>query len=114
MFFLFFVNLDGWALGFWYAFRTYMLGEAKLKEIAKKVLGYSGAQECEVLLFVTDHGLTRFANSRIHQNMGWEDLGISVRVVVGKKIGVASTNSFVSRALRDVVKRAETLAELQK
>lgn len=91
-----------------------MVGEKRLKEIAKKVMSLSKADEIEVLLFVTDHGLTRFANSQIHQNMAWEDLGISVRVVLGKRIGVASTNSFADSALRDVVKRAEELAKLQK
>ncbi len=91
-----------------------MVGEKRLWEIAKKVLSLSKAVETEVLLFVTDRGLTRFANSQIHQNMGWEDLGISVRVVLGKRIGVASTNSFAPGALRDVVKRAQDLAKLQK
>ncbi|OGY08387.1 MAG: hypothetical protein A2700_00925 [Candidatus Blackburnbacteria bacterium RIFCSPHIGHO2_01_FULL_44_64] len=123
MFFLFFVNLDGWTLGFWYTFRTYMLGEAKLKEIAKKVLGYSGAQEVEVLLFVTDHGLTRFANSQIHQNVSSQDLGLSVRIILdptsrkaprGKRIGVASANSFDEKELKNVVARAEVLAKNQK
>lgn len=58
-----------------------MVGEKKLQQIAKKVLGLSHGDEIEVLLFVTDHGLTRFANSQIHQNVAYEDLGISVRVV---------------------------------
>ena len=91
-----------------------MVGEKKLQQIAKKVLGSSRAHETEVLLFVTDHGLTRFANSQIHQNVAWEDVGISVRVVVGKRIGVASTNNFSNQALRDVVRRAQELAKLQK
>lgn len=123
-----------------------MVGEVKLKKIADKVLGMckadppsqdSGeASEVEVLLFVTDHGLTRFANSQIHQNVAYEDLGISVRVALdsltskvspagksdtfevsrrrGAKIGVASTNSFNPKALRDAVKRAEELAKLNK
>ncbi|MBI2268497.1 MAG: TldD/PmbA family protein [Candidatus Blackburnbacteria bacterium] len=91
-----------------------MLGEKRLKEISKQVLGFSKAQETEVLLFVTDRCLTRFANSQIHQNVASEDLGISIRVVTRKKIGVASGNSFEESALKDVVKRAEALARLQK
>lgn len=101
-----------------------MVGEKKLQQIAKKVLGMCKADECEVLLFVTDHGLTRFANSQIHQNVAYENLGISVRVVLdsltsevskqGARVGVASTNSFAPKALRDVVRRAEELARLQK
>lgn len=97
-----------------------MLGEQKLQAIAKKVLGLSRASETEVLLMVTDHGLTRFANSQIHQNVAWQDLGISVRVVdrdlttAGARIGVASGNSFHPYALKDVIKRASELVKLQK
>ena len=91
-----------------------MIGESKLKAIAKKVLSYTKADEAEVLLFVSDNGLTRFANSQIHQNVAHEDLGLSVRAVLGKKIGVSSGNSFDDKALRDVAKRAVALAKIQK
>lgn len=102
-----------------------MFGEKRLKDIAKTVLSLSGADQTEVLLFVTDGGLTRFANNQIHQNVASEDLGLSVRVVVnppshkasvghGKRIGVASANSFAPASVRDVVDRAMALAALQK
>lgn len=100
-----------------------MLGQNKLKQIAKTVLSLSHADETEVLLMVSENGLTRFANSEIHQNMEWEDIGISVRVVFGKKIGVAGTNKIPldpktktvdKRVLEDVVRRAEALAKLQR
>lgn len=95
-----------------------MLGEKKLKQIADTVLKLSKADETEVLLFVSENGLTRFANSEIHQNMAWEDIGISVRVIVGKKIGVASLSGREvldkSTAVEDLVKRAEELASFQK
>ncbi|MEK7521937.1 MAG: TldD/PmbA family protein [Patescibacteria group bacterium] len=99
-----------------------LCGEEKLKEIAQKVLGFSkadpsigsGLRQTEVILSVGDHGLTRFANSQIHQNVAWVDLGVSVRVVVGKKIGVASANSFEEEDLKNVVARAEEVARHQK
>ncbi len=100
-----------------------MLGENKLKQIADKVLKISGGDETEVLLMVSENGLTRFANSEIHQNMEWEDIGISVRIVYGKKIGVAGTNKIPldpktrtvdQQVLQDVVHRAESLAKLQR
>ena len=99
-----------------------MLGEIKLKQIAKKILKYtkadpsagSGQVEAEVLLFVSDNGLTRFANSQIHQNVAHADLGLSVRAILGKRIGVASGNSFDDKAFRDVAKRAVALARIQK
>lgn len=96
-----------------------MIGEQKLKKIAEKVLALSKADQTEVLLFVSENGLTRFANSQIHQNVAWEDVGISVRVVLGKKvgekrIGVSGTNSFSDAALTKVLDDALMLARLQK
>ncbi|MBI4029187.1 MAG: TldD/PmbA family protein [Candidatus Blackburnbacteria bacterium] len=91
-----------------------MVGEKRLQQIAKKVLSLTRADEAEVVLFVTDRGLTRFANSQIHQNVASEDLGLSVRVVFGKRIGVAAANSFETGSLKDVVSRAEAIAKLQK
>ncbi len=91
-----------------------MVGEQKLKQIAKDVLALSKGDETEVILMVSENALTRFANSQIHQNMEWEDLGISVRVILGKRIGVASGNNFAKKALEDIVERATELAKLQK
>lgn len=91
-----------------------MVGEQKLKQIAQKVLKFSTADETEILLMASDSGLTRFANSQIHQNVAWKDTGISVRVVLGKRIGVAATNSFEEKALKRTVAKAMELAKLQK
>ena len=38
-----------------------------------------------------DSALTRFANSEIHQNVAETNVTINLRVVVGKRVGVAST-----------------------
>ena len=91
-----------------------MFGQKKLKQIADKVLNFSTAKETEVLLFVGNNSLTRFANNQIHQNVAWHDLGISIRVVNNKKIGVASTNSFDDKSLKEIVDKAIELARLQK
>ena len=90
-----------------------MLGTDKLKQIADKVLAYSKADQTEVLLFVSENSLTRFACNQIHQNMAWKDLGISVRVIKDKKIGVSSTNDLSDSALHEVVDKALILASLQ-
>lgn len=90
-----------------------MLGEQKLKQIAEKVLKYSKSEQTEVLLSVAENSLTRFANNQIHQNMAWDTIGISVRVIQDKKIGVASTNSFDEDSLKQVVAKAEEIASFQ-
>ncbi len=90
-----------------------MVGEKKLKLIANKVLALSPSGETEVLLWVSENGLTRFANSHIHQNVAWEDVNISVRVALGKKIGVAGGNRFDDEGLKKVVDNAVAIARLQ-
>lgn len=90
-----------------------MLGEQKLKQIADKVLKYSKAEQTEVLLSVSDNSLTRFANNQIHQNMAWDTIGISVRVIKDKKIGVSSTNNFDEESLKQVVAKATEIASFQ-
>jgi PmbA protein len=60
--------------------------------LADRCLALTQADEAEVLVFSTAAYLTRFAGNRIHQTVGEEDLQVSVRAVVGKRVGVAGTN----------------------
>jgi PmbA protein len=90
------------------------LGESDLKSIADRILGASTADQTEVLVFTNDSALTRFANSYIHQNVELTSVDISVRAVIGKKIGVAATNILSDESLRGVAERAMTLARHQK
>ena len=90
-----------------------MLGRNKMHETAKRVLSLSTADQTEVIIMSEDSGLTRFANSYIHQNVAERDVGLRVRTVVGKKIGVASINDLSQEALERVVERAVTIASLQ-
>ncbi len=91
-----------------------MLGEAELKNLADRVLAISKADQTEALLLATDSALTRFANSYIHQNVEQTDVDIRVRAVLGRRVGVASTNEMSDEALRRVVEQAITLARHQK
>ena len=88
-------------------------GETQLKDIADRAIGMSRAEQTEILLFATHSALTRFANSYIHQNVEDTSVEVSVRAVVGKKVGVAGTNMLSDQSLRAVVERATTLAEHQ-
>jgi PmbA protein len=90
-----------------------MLGRQKMREIAKQVLSLSAADQTEVIITSEDSGLTRFANSYIHQNVAERNVGLRIRAVVGKKIGVASINDLSQEALERVVERALTIAKLQ-
>ncbi len=90
------------------------VNEAKLYKLAQEALASSKADQTEILFSVTQHALTRFANSQIHQNTQYADTSISVRAVIGKKIGVSSTNQLTSKAIKEAVERAVALARLQK
>jgi len=90
-----------------------MLGEKKIREITTKVLSLSQADQTEVLVFSDDSQLTRFANSYIHQNVAERNVQVRVRAVVGKRIGVASTNDLSGESLARVVETALEVARLQ-
>lgn len=90
-----------------------MLDERELRRITEVALGHSRADQTEVSLFVTDSALTRFANNYIHQNVAERDASVLVRVVFGKRIGVASVNSLEEEAVRRAVERAAELARFQ-
>jgi predicted Zn-dependent protease len=60
----------------------------------------------EALFTGRDAALTRFAGSRIHQNVSEHDATLRVRAVDGGRSGVASTNRLDSDAIAEVVARA--------
>ncbi|MFH1688524.1 MAG: TldD/PmbA family protein [bacterium] len=61
----------------------------------------SKAEQAEALYVGRQSGLTRYANSHIHQNVYEDNRKIYFRSAVGQKVGVASTNSL---ALADLKK----------
>ncbi|MDY7040031.1 MAG: metallopeptidase TldD-related protein, partial [Chloroflexota bacterium] len=90
-----------------------MLGKRGVKEIADRILACSPADQTEVVISVHDSQLTRFANSAIHQNVAERNTHVNVRAVVGKRIGVASTNDLHAEALERVTETAVAVARLQ-
>jgi PmbA protein len=56
-----------------------------------------------------DAALTRFAGSRIHQNVSEHDATLRIRAVDGQRSGVASTNRLDADGIREVVERAMDL-----
>jgi predicted Zn-dependent protease len=88
-------------------------GERELQSLAREVLGAAGADQAEVMIYGGTSALTRFANNYIHQNVQESDVSVRVRAVLGKKIGVASTDAITPHGLREVAERAVSLARLQ-
>jgi PmbA protein len=75
----------------------------QVRELANRAVSLAlreGAGEAEALADLSDEALTRFAGNRIHQNVASSDSRVSVRAVVGKRIGVAATNRTDEESLR--------------
>ena len=83
------------------------------ENLAKRALEMAGAaDEAEVLVSSDDSALTRFTHQVCNQNVASADVGVSVRAIVEKRIGVARTNRFDDESLREVVDRAIQMARL--
>ena len=90
-----------------------MLTDSEVRRIVEVALAASKASETEITIFEGDSALTRFANNEIHQNVTERDTSLLVRVVFGKKVGVASLNRVDEAGVRLVVERASELARFQ-
>lgn len=82
--------------------------------VLEVALKSSSADQCEAYLSELSWGLTRFANSYIHQNVVEDNSILTVRVISGKKVGRAKTNQLDRESLKEVVLRAEKIAKVQR
>src|SRR2546423_2263271 len=83
------------------------------REIAGTVMDSSSAEETEVLAMEQDESLTRFANNCVHQNVTERSVQITVRAVIGTKVGIAVSNDIRPDSLRQLAARALEAARLQ-
>ena len=65
--------------------------------------------QAEALYLAQDAALTRFAGSRIHQNVSEHDASLRLRIVDEGRTGVASTNRLDDQGIAEVVARATEL-----
>lgn len=79
---------------------------ATIETLVGRALAQVQDGEAEVLITARDAALTRFANSRIHQNVAEHDATVRLRIVHEGRTGVASTNRTDADGLRDVAARA--------
>ncbi len=90
-----------------------MLGQKRIQEITDRILARSTADQTEVVILANDSYLTRFANSTIHQNVAETGAEVRIRVVLGKRVGVATTNNLDSEGLTQMLENAVAIARLQ-
>ncbi|MBA2381031.1 MAG: TldD/PmbA family protein [Chloroflexi bacterium] len=70
----------------------------------------AGATEVEAVVSSERAQLTRFANSEIHQNVAETDGTLNLRIAIGKRIGVASSNRLDDEGLRRLAETATAIA----
>ena len=83
------------------------------RELARATVAMTDADEAEVLVSADSNALTRFANNRINQNVAEDNTTVGVRAVLGKRVGVASTNRLDAASLQaacDAAVRAARVA----
>jgi PmbA protein len=90
-----------------------MLGEERIKELADGILARSTADQTEVVVLAGDEYLTRFANSTIHQNVAETNTEVRIRVVLGNRVGVATTNNLDDEAIAKTLENAMSIARVQ-
>ncbi|TFG68669.1 MAG: TldD/PmbA family protein [Thermomicrobiales bacterium] len=83
-----------------------------LAEAALAAVLRDGVTEAEALVTADDSALTRFANSEIHQNVAETNVTINLRVVVGKRVGVASSGRTDAEGLRRLAENATAIARV--
>ena len=83
------------------------LAEAALAEVMR-----DGVTEAEALVMAEDSALTRFANSEIHQNVAETNVVVNLRVVIGKRVGVASSGRTDADGLRRLAENATAIARV--
>ncbi|HEV8697740.1 MAG TPA: TldD/PmbA family protein [Candidatus Limnocylindrales bacterium] len=84
-------------------------------DLAERALGRAvraGATEAEALVIAEDAALTRFANSQIHQNVAETNVTINLRFVVGKRVGVASSDRTDDEGLDRLAEHAAAIAHV--
>lgn len=87
-----------------------MLGRDTVLEILGRAMEYCDADQVQAVLAVSESSLTRFANSTIHQNVSEKNAGLSIKAIVGKRIGYVTTNRLDDESIRSAARRAVTFA----
>ncbi|GIW08625.1 MAG: peptidase U62 [Dehalococcoidia bacterium] len=87
-----------------------MYSERELRAIADIAFAASDCDQTEVIIGEVDSALTRFANNGIHQNVAERNHELTIRAVVGRRIGVATGNDLSPEGIRRVVEHARAIA----
>jgi PmbA protein len=90
-----------------------MMGREACLGLLERMVQESSADQTEVLLLTEDSSLTRFTQSNVHQHVAERNGTLILRVVLGKRIAVVTTNILSSSSLEKTLQKAISLAKLQ-
>ncbi len=90
-----------------------MLGPDKIRQLAEAAFAHAKGTWTEIIVQAVDSSLSRFANNAIHQNVSEANVSLRVRVVVGRRTGVAETNALSPDDLKRAVETARAIAQAQ-
>lgn len=90
-----------------------MIEKDKILENLQNGLNFSEAEQTELLWLEEDFNYTGFAQNTIFNNISRYDHVLMARTILGKKIGVAVTNSVDDGSIKKVIKEATDIARNQ-
>jgi PmbA protein len=90
-----------------------MIERESALNLLKKLVQESPADQTEAILLTEDSSLTRFAVSAIHQHVAERNQTIVLRVVLGKRIAVVTTNILKPSSVKKSLQKAISLAKVQ-
>ena len=88
------------------------LNQEEAKRICDRVLGFSKADECRIVIDGSRIGNIRYAQNSVTTAGLNENTQLTVSVAFGKRQGTATINEFDDKSLEKAVRRAEDVARL--
>ncbi|MCG3183555.1 MAG: Metalloprotease PmbA [Planctomycetes bacterium] len=89
-----------------------MLNREESKALVDKVIKLADAEQVEAIVFSSTTNSTRFSSNVITQNVGLTNQTLRLRVINGKRQGVASVNQFDDASIKRCVQSALTVARV--
>jgi PmbA protein len=87
-----------------------ILGQDRLLAPIREALRGAPADEADIHVHRRHAAITRYSHSSIHQNAVSDETHATVRAIVGKAVGIVTTNSLAASDLRRALEDAASLA----
>ena len=88
------------------------MNEEEILNLAQAAVEACPADQAEAVVWSNYSHVTRFAQNRIHQNTAETHCSLSVRAVIGKRVGIASGEVRTAEDARRVARSAGELAQV--